>query len=282
MMMKTKMKGASIAACTLLLLTSQAFGATVTYMNYGSIGGGFGNSDTRAADNGSTMVTATAWSWKNGTFDTAQLQEYDQGLGVCNKGEGLAGGYYGCSGAFGEHTADNDQHPGTDGQFDFVLLQFDSQVTLNQGTLSYWSTDDFADADTDITFWTGLAGPGSDPQSNIFNNLTNRVDRLGGLVAPGATGTVDFSSLISDSPLDWLLIGAHAHTSPGNEPELNVPVWDAIKVKAIDFTVVQTPPAPVPIPPVFILFGTGLAGLVGLARRQKATSPRSKEETSLV
>ncbi len=255
--MRRKMKISSmIGTCTLLFLSSQAFGASVSLMGT-QIGGGFGNSLDTLASDGTTTVTASAWSF-DGAWSTSQLRRFGSGLGVCNQGEGT-----GCPTSFGEHATDNNVGDQAGSRIDFVLLQFDSQVMLEAGTLTYWSTDGVDDADRDITYWSGLGGPDF---SNGLNNLTNRVNRdLALRNGNGFAETVDFSALAS--PVDWLLIGARAgdlaETIDVNG-SLGLIIEDAIKVKAIEFT---SAPA-IPIPPVAILFGTGLAGLISLAKRR--------------
>ncbi len=241
-MIKTKIKGASIAACTLLLLTSQAFGATVSFNGLEKIGSGNAGNVLQRTDNDGTGVTATAHSLLGDTapFVDSPLYSWDGGLGVCNSNEEGISTNGAC--ATGHHTTDNL------GSNDFILLEFDSSVILNSARIQIWDPENFyADGDSDVSYWFGTGAPTL--SLGALGSPTNN-DEL--LILEENFRTV---GLVASGPADWLLIGAKLNDADG--------YYDGFTLK----NVIYTEAPPVPLPPVVILFGSGLVGLVGLARR---------------
>lgn len=103
----------------------------------------YSSSGVPTACNGAQFLTVTAWSdtGSNNDLAAAAVGQYDPyGLGVCNYDELHADG--GCQSP--QHAIDNQ------GQFDFVLLQFSSSVTLDSVTLNT-----FGEAlNTNATYYT--------------------------------------------------------------------------------------------------------------------------------
>ena len=80
------------------------------------------------------------------------------------------------------------------------------------------------------------------------------------------TGSNRFRLAIStDSGVSW---SGDTSTSPAGTNVLNVTFSDGT-ILTVDIAVAG-PPAAVPVPPAVWLFGSGLLGLVGIARRKKA------------
>lgn len=76
------------------------------------------------------------------------------------------------------------------------------------------------------------------------------------IVSLGAPGT--FSTATISSPTANI-----AYILAGGYPETSFPPWSVVSLDNLQFNVV-------PIPPALWLFGSGLVGLIGIARRKKA------------
>ena len=199
-----------------------------------------------------TTATTSAWSAKDDSssakWSASQLYGWNGGLGICNQGEGLIipSPYNdSCS-----SSSSNVEHPGDNsGRKDFYLIEFSKPVVITSAMLTVWDPTNYYDYD--LSYWQGT-GPAPDFASNtgygflgteqtFFQNAKN---------SSGSLHTANLSGIPGGGGADWLVIGTkYDHSN------------DAIKLKKLSF-------ATVPVPPVAILFGTGLAGLIGLARRK--------------
>ncbi len=243
--------------CALVLTVGQAWGAPflLDFMpggrGIGFIQGGpvlnpdgHGNKDsnrvitnlaTGLPNSSGTTATTSAWSLSHGTWTESQLYGWSGGLGICNQGEGLISPgprNDTCSGRNGTHSADNR------GRKDFFLLEFSKSVDLTSATVTAWGNGIVADYDSSYysgngTFDFGNLGP-------EFESFQSRAAYFG----------QERTFNLSGTDVDWLLIGANlGHKN------------DGFKLKNIQFSAV-------PVPSSVFLLGTGLAGLVGLARRK--------------
>lgn len=245
-----------VISAVLVAATTNIQAATITYdftsggTNYTEINGtGYGN----GLDFGD--MTATAWATtgvpdgSNYLIADAQVQQWATGLGACNRDEGLAFG--GCS-TSAEHQVDNI------GNDDYILFLFDQTVQFDNIKIN-----PFFNSDRDVSFWVGnISGSG------LMMGL-NPAD-----LDPGATNTVGFNpysqknfgkgtniktvdlSLASGGNIgNALLFASRADAGSKNDN-------DYFKIDSLTVTTV------VPIPAAVWLFGSGLLGLVAVARRK--------------
>lgn len=233
-----------ITSAVLLTAATHAQAAVYDFTNPGTssteIGSGFGN----ALDFGD--MTATAWATtgdpvgaNNSLLNNAQIQRFSTGLGVCNRSEGTN-----CSNP--AHQVDNF------GDDDYVLFLFDQQMTFDNIVI-----DPYGTWDRDVTYWIA--------------DVTNPIDLAGldpaALDFPGSTvfGDPTFQYAgPSNQPLTINLLGTGnallfaAQADAGDKYD-----DDRFKITSLTATVV-------PVPAAVWLFGSGLLGLVGIARRKAA------------
>jgi len=220
-------------------------GTSYTQVN----GSGFGN----GLDFGD--MTATAWATtgvptgSNSLIDQAQIQQWGTGLGACNKDEGLAFG--GCN-TNSEHQVDNL------GDDDYVLFTFDSLVQFENIKI-----DPFFYSDRDVSFWIGnisssgvmmsLDPADLDPgQSNSvgFGDYNQKSFSKGSGIK-----TVDLTGANGGNIGNALLFSARADAGNSYDNDL-------FKINSLEVIAV------VPVPAAAWLFGSGLLGLAGIARRK--------------
>jgi len=115
------------------------------------------------------------------------------------------------------------------GRNDFVLMKFDKAVTDASVNLKKFG-------DTDVSYTHGRGMPDFSSLSAFTTNNGGKSNRL--------------VTLNLGSGSDWILFGAKL----GNSDDL-------FKLTKVNFET--------PLPPAVLLFGTGLAGLIGLSRRSK-------------
>jgi len=233
----------SFITLALLLSAASSHASTVyDFTNPGTtstqIGSGFGN----ALDFGNLAVTAWGTTGVptdyNSLLDEGQILRFGTGLGACNKSEGMN-----CNNPI--HQVDNV------GDDDLVLFKFDSTVDFNNIVI-----DPFGYFDRDVSFWIANITTaesdliGFNPFSlingtSIFGAATNITNFPGSgplsINLGGATGNV----LLFGGKLD---AGSYYDN-------------DRFKIASLDVTVV-------PVPAAVWLFGSGLLGLVGVARRK--------------
>ncbi len=213
--------------------------ATVKFNTGGSFSGsGFGNTFTTTGSDGTT-VTANGYSFLSGSSNatTAQLEQWAGGLGSCNQQEGTS-----CPS--GPHSVDNKNG------VDFILVLFSETVILDSAMITIWDPENsHVDGDSDISYWTGTGAP-----TLTLGALGAPTDIDGPFINQGDSYMVNLLS----GPADWLLIGASLSNEEGYKG------YDGFKLKSIDYA--EDAP-PIPLPPAVFLFGTGLLGLLGVARR---------------
>ena len=118
----------------------------------------------------SRRLQVKAWSNTANTpvngFETAWIQRFSTGLGVCNR---LEGSISSCVNTGVAHQVDNV------GQQDLVLFLFDSPQALQSLTI-----DPYGVWDRDVSFWVGNVAPNADPE-----RLDVRPSRRARLQQPG-------------------------------------------------------------------------------------------------
>ena len=233
-----------ITSAVLLTAATNIQATTYDFTNPGTNstenGSGFGN----ALDFGD--MTATAWATtgvSGGTgydLNNAQVLRFNTGLGVCNRSEGAN-----CSNP--AHQVDNF------GDDDYVLFLFDQQMDFDNIVI-----DPFGTWDRDVTYWIA--------------DVTNPIDLAGmdpdALDFPGSTvfGDPTFQYAgPSNQPLSINLSGTGNALLFAAQADIG-DYYDDDRFKITSLTAT----AVVPVPAAVWLFGSGLLGLVGVARSKAA------------
>lgn len=206
---------------------------------------GMGNSITMNV--GGVELVISGWSDTGGSsdnrFETGQLMKYGNGIGMINRDEG-----------------DNDPNHSVDSRYsndyDFLLLEFDTAVRLDEFGLS-WRMDgdmsvasyngDFAGFDSSST-WANLISSGWETTGN-YNNV--------GTSSYQATGASAYSKT-------WLISTFNAaFGTPDGGLDLGD---DGFKLKGLVTTSPQL--TQVSEPAALLIFSLGLVMLFGRARRR--------------
>ncbi len=202
------------------------------------------SSRTFLGDDGTTLVTATAWAYNtsSGQIASGDIGFYLNGLGVTN------------SPGDGSHTVDNQ------GWVDFVAFKFSEAVDMESVTPSTYS-------DTDITVWIGdtVGTPdfSGDSFADLdaafgpsFNNYGGNSNRTATFGANGEAGNLMIVAAISN----------------GNDG-----YYDNFKIKALAAAGIDTDPDDVPAPASLLVFGPAVFGL-GVYRRQIRKADKAKKD----
>ncbi len=212
----------------------------------------FGNTLT-FSQNGLT-VTASAWGYTGsaGTlFENAGLGQYSTGLGVSDRGEGLAAGDP-------SHQVDNI------GPDNFVMFNFGS----NPVDISSINIDPFGIYDRDVSYWVGNVTPGTDLTGKSYAQLSAlgfTQGRFDALSTPSETSLAVAIGKTGNTILFGTYVGEPPNTGAGSSTD-----EDRFKIASITAgPVVQAPPVP---EPTTALFGLALMGFCSATRRRgKAT-----------
>lgn len=210
---------------------------------YTATGSGYGN----ALDFGD--MTATGWGTTgvphnaNSLLNTAQIWQWPTGLGVCNRSEGTIGG--GCSTST-EHQVDNV------GDDDYVLFAFDQAVQFDRIVI-----DPYFRSDRDVSYWIGNVASfdltGLDPAALDPPGTTAFGDPVNvGFSSGSSPVSVDLGGVVGNA----LLFAARADAGSKHDN-------DYFKIASLDVTATV-----VPVPAAVWLFGSGLIGLITVARRR--------------
>jgi len=256
----TKLATASILLAGTSSLHAAPVQVTYDFTNGGTTSNanvsGFGNSllfSDIDNDNASTEnLTATAWGstgpkrvsspWGN-TLETGEIWRWNTGLGACNRTEGTIGG--GCS-TF-QHQVDNRSYD------DFVLFAFDNTMTFDNVVI-----DPYFRTDVDVTFWIGNITntdlTGQDDVTLLNMGFNNPIDTL----FNGKTYSPQTIDLFGGTGNVLLISGQRDIGAPDDD--------DYFKIASLTVTTTV-----VPVPAAVWLFGSGLIGLIGVARRKSAS-----------
>lgn len=231
-----------VLALTLAGMVGSA-GATTWYLTGSGSEGSVGNVRTFPHPDGIT-VTATAWSYYNGSFQQARLGRWSTGLGVCNQLETCGSPV---------HQVDNT------GQNEYVLFQFSTAIDPLTVRIDPWGT-----YDRDASYWTGKVTLPADrllgeTYSTLINTLkfSPRIDDFGSI----DSGFRDVP-ITNSGPVNALLFGARYNGG-----------WDGKDYFKI--TKITGDPVQVPEPSSVWLIGLGLLGLGWITKRARLTSRRN-------
>lgn len=192
-------------------------------------GSGFGNTFTYQAGGLTVVLSAFGSTGSSGALQTAQLQRFSGGLGVCNQSEGT-----GCPS--GPHAMDN-----VGGSTDFLLFRFSGLVDPVSITLG-WDGGDM-----DASYWIG-----SQANPSVAGNTVAQF------------GSIGFGSQFVDEGSSVRTFNVAGGTG---RSMLVAPQWggndDAFKLKTLT---VNT--SDVPEPATMAIVGAALVGL-GLLKRRR-------------
>jgi hypothetical protein len=252
-----------LAITSILLTATSSLYAAPTQVTYDFTSGGspsspntsgYGNSllfSDIDSDNSSTEnLTITAWggtgpdqggAWGD-SLETGEIYRWGTGLGACNRSEGTIGG--GCNTNY-QHQVDNYSYD------DMVLFVFDNTMTFNDIVV-----DPYLTTDTDVTFWIG----------NITSSDLTGLDDVTLLTTGGFSSPIDqlfYGATTTPQTIDLfgglgnaLLIGGQRDSGAPDDD-------DFFKISSLTVTTTV-----VPVPAAVWLFGSGLIGLAGFARRK--------------
>jgi hypothetical protein len=232
--------------------TERAANGTKNGGDHPTNGRGYGNSfDTGNLSVTSWGTTSTGSGGGNTALNTGEIWDWQTGLGACNQGEGTVGG--GCSGGSpGEHQVDNLSFD------DLVLFYFDDTVSFDELVI-----DPFFFSDVDVTYWVGTLGSSDITGYDTIDLLSGAFGGFGAhtdIQFSGGTSTPQTLSLSGTG--NALLVSGHSNIPAGGFGGSGADN-DSFKIASLTTTVV-------PVPAAVWLFGSGLLGLVGVARRKAA------------
>jgi len=254
------LKQAIVGTTSALLLTAAAYSHAAIY-DFTSGGSSFTEVNGPGFGNGLDYgdMTASAWATtgvptnNNSLIDEAQIHAWSTGLGACNKSEGLANG--GCSTST-EHQVDNI------GDDDYILFLFDQTVSFDNIVI-----DPYFRSDRDVSFWIGNISSSSDllglDPADLDLGSTNSIgfgpyNQKSFYGASSSPETIDLTGATGGNIGNALLFAARADA--GNYYDN-----DYFKIASLEAVAV------VPVPAAVWLFGSGLIGLIGFARRKSAS-----------
>jgi hypothetical protein len=228
----------AITALALSVTATPAFAADYLWLDsdHTSYSGYYGNGQSLSFSSGGVNVTASAWSINNsGNINTARLGVWDQGIGVLN------------ASTDNSHTVDNS------GYLDFILLQFDQVVELQNARFNTGWHNMY---DTDATIGYAVSAlPFVMPST--LTGLSSALTLYGSNASSG-NNTRDINP--GDNVGNLWLIGA-SFANPDRK-------LDGFKVEKLTF---NTPPPAVPEPATWLMMilGFGLVGGVMRANKRR-------------
>ncbi|MEN2786102.1 PEPxxWA-CTERM sorting domain-containing protein [Sphingomonas qilianensis] len=239
--------GAMVAG-TLFVAQSASAATVFSFTNKGSTSAAGVNSYTFASNDGSMSVKATAWHANDRNTSAVTTDTISRAkLGFWSNG-GLGVIYGTDSAANGMHQIDN---AGSGAGADFVMLQFDRDVTIDSLSRNVYRMSGVACCDSDAAFWADTSNIFGAPSLSANLSLTSsqfNESIFTTLTGNGSSGTTKLGSSIAASV--WFISAAHNQKNDG--------------FKISDLTVITA----VPEPATWAMMVLGF-GFVGAAMRRR-------------
>jgi hypothetical protein len=245
--------GATVVSA--LFVVQSASAATVfTFTNKGTTASAGVGSYTFASDDGSMSVKATAWHANDSNTSVVTTDTISGArLGFwSNAGMGVI---YGNDNAFnGSHQIDN---TGVGAGADFVMLQFNKDVTIDSLVRNVYSISGVGCCDSDAAFWADTSNIFGAPSSSANINLSGAQFNEGIFTALPGTGSSGTTKLgTSNSASVWLVSAALNQKNDG--------------FKIAGLTVTPTGAVPEPATWAMMILGMGAVGFA-MRRRMKVS-----------
>lgn len=269
---------ALVGAVVLAALAPQAQAADLVFTMTGnsSTNGTHANSRTFSATDGETTVNVrvTAWSL---TATNSSGMVYDSYLGIYSHGLGVTSGDE--NGSNNTHVVDNQN------RFDFLIFQFDQEVSLNSVTTSPFSVGGSTDSDITIGYGNTDVAWNTQPDLNngTYADLTNFFDGGFTNIAGGSSASTRLVNLDGDTGNVWY-VGAAFNGLDQNSSSSSlfdqlfgkkkkggstvVPV-DGFKVSGLTISTISAVPEPSTW--AMMIFGFGMVG--GAMRSRRHAGP---------
>ena len=247
-------------------------GAGAATIDLSGAGGPYGFGNTLQFSAGGITVDVYAWAETGAlqttipssfyAFETAELQSWSTGIGICNRMEGATSS--GCD--TNEHEID------TVGRDDLIVLFFNQVVSFDnlEVTVDPWDGVGSDPNDRDLRYWISTVGSAPDLSTQTFNTLSPAFGA--GMLSNASSSYNAFTHLLHNAGAssisgDLLLISGDFMnrncTNADITQDLECEAW---KLKSV---VVNSPTQVVPVPAAVWLLGSAL-GCLGLARRRSA------------
>jgi hypothetical protein len=249
-----------------MFAAQSASAATVfTFTNKGTTATAGVNYYTFSSDDGSMSVKATAWHANDSnasaistdTISSAKLGFWsNSGLGV------IFGNDYTNNGS---HQIDNTGKNGIGAGADFVMLQFNKDVTIDSLTRNVYGISGIGCCDSDAAFWADTSNILGAPSSSANINLSGgQFNESIFTTLPGAGSSATTKLGTSNSASVWLVSAALNQKN------------DGFKIANL----VVTPTGAVPEPATWAMMIVGF-GLVGFAMRSSKRRSNVKFEWNM-
>jgi hypothetical protein len=238
----------SLMSVALIGAATPSMAATLVFSNGGTSASSGDVIFTAGTGSEAVQVRASAWTLNGSTVSASTLGVYSNGLGVTNSNEGNGGG--------NSHTIDN-----LNG-IDFIVLQFDKKVWLDDATFTAYQQTNYSYTDTDATIGYGTTATAWNSALNLtgnvslLNSLIPTAQRYAsGNVGTQGTNTRDIDPLLYSGNV-WIV--SAAMTNPDGK-------IDSFKFNSLNYTTTM----PVPEPTTWMMMIAGFAMIGNTMRRRK-------------
>ena len=248
----------SLMSVAFMAAATPSLAATIVFSNGGTSASSGNVIFTAGLGSEAVQVRASAWTLNGSTVSASTLGVYSNGLGVTNGNEGNGGG--------NSHTIDN-----LNG-IDFIILQFDKKVWLDDATFTAYQQTNYSYTDTDATIGYGTTATAWNSSLNLagnvslLNSLIPTAQRYpSGNVGTQGTNTRDIDPLLYSGNV-WIVSAAVAN------PDSKI---DSFKFNYLNYTTKM----PVPEPATWMMMISGF-GMIGSTMRRRKPFKTVAEATS--